>query len=211
MAKKKKAKKAPTMKRKPARRVAARTAKKKTAARRKTTPGPDRKQLTAALQEIARVASVMFDGELCHHIVTERSWKWMRDADPRERWAAMDNYDLDHESFVAAKKTLMRLEKLAPAGVRVACSLWQIVPTLDGRMTCVIQNGGPSHWQKFGSGHFPVAPQVAKAMGTGKQQTVPAEGGKVLTVVAPVRDSLKDVTGVIEVSALAGGEAEINY
>ncbi len=158
-------------------------------------------RIRQSLRDIARVASVMFDGELCGQVVTDRSWKWMADFDPDDRWSAHDNFDYEHEPFVAAKKLLLRLERLAPPGLRVSCSLWTAVPTLPDRATCVIQNGGPARWQRFSDLHHPLHPAMRAALQTGQPQEVPPEDSGVLTVLAPVRDSLKEVAGFIEVSA----------
>ncbi len=171
---------------------------------------PNPKKLLAALHDVARAASIMFDGELCGQIVTERSWKWMRDFDPDDVWSAHDNYDVEHEPFVAAKKSLLRLQMLAADGVRAACSLWLPVPTLPGQVTCVIQNGGPARWHRFGHNHRPVPPAMQQARGSGGPAEVDPEGGDVLTVVAPVRDSLKQIVGFIEVSASLS-EPAINW
>ena len=153
-----------------------------------------------ATREIARIASVMFDGELCGKIVTQRSWQWFANFDPDDKWSAMDNYDLEHAPFIAAKHTLMRLERLAPPGLKVGCSLWLAIPTLPGKVTCVIHNAGPDRFQGFGTLQLDLTPQMQTAL-TGTPVDVPADKAGIFTVLAPVRDSLKDVTGLIEVSA----------
>ncbi len=145
----------------------------------------------------------MFDGELCRQIVTERSWKWMRDFDPNDRWSSMDNWDLEHAPFIAAKKTLLRLERLAPPGVRVQCLLWVPVPTLPGKATVVIWNGGPSRWWTWGAIQRGLTPEMKAALKTGELVNLPPGDTDVTTVLAPVRDSLKEVAGFIEVSASA--------
>jgi hypothetical protein len=152
-----------------------------------------------AVADVARVASVMFDGELCGQIVTGRSWKWFKDFDPNDFWSPHDNYDVEHAPFVAAKHTLMRLEKLAPAGLRVGCNLWVPVPTLPGQITCLVQNGGPNRWQKFGTLHVEISAPMQATLG-GQPTDVPADESGIVTVLTPVRDSLKQVAGFIEVS-----------
>src|SRR5208337_3783307 len=78
---------------------------------------------TAALQqdlsEIARVATIMIDGDICQHIVTPRALQHMLHEDPRDEWQAGDNYDLNDEAFIQTKKTLIRLAMLAPYPVNV--------------------------------------------------------------------------------------------
>jgi hypothetical protein len=170
----------------------------------------DEKQIRDVLGQIARTASVMFDGESCHQIVTERSWKWMRDFDPSDRWSPHDNYDVEHAPFIAAKKTLLRLQMLAPEDLPVQCILWQPVPTLEGKWTVAIWNGGPSRWWTWGGLHVDPAPEIVKAFQSGEPQDVDPGDGEVLSVVTPVRDSLKEIVGVIEVSA-SRGEPIINW
>src|SRR3989442_13246673 len=48
-------------------------------------PAPD---LAAQLDEIARVGSVMVDGDLCRRIVTERGLMYMFKVDARDQWVA---------------------------------------------------------------------------------------------------------------------------
>ena len=131
-------------------------------------PKPTSRKIVQAVADVARVASAMFDGELCSQIVTERSWKWFADFDPDDKWSAHDNYDVEHGPFVAAKKTLVRLERLAPEGVALGCSLWLPVPTLPGRATCVVQNGGPARWQQFGTLHVEITDHMRRALEAGE-------------------------------------------
>ncbi len=171
----------------------------------------DTRLITDALGEIARIAAVMFDGEWCNQIVTERSWKWMRDFDPADKWSSHDNYDVEHEPFVAAKKMLLRLQKLAPEGLAVSCTLWREVPTLPGQVACLVQNGGAARWQRFGLLHMDATAEQRQALETGGPVDVPPEDSGVLTVLVGVRDSLKEIAGFVEVSAVAGGEADIAW
>ncbi|MCG3179313.1 MAG: hypothetical protein BIFFINMI_01647 [Phycisphaerae bacterium] len=180
--------------------VARKAPRKPKAAPARKASAADVKKALAALHEVARACTVMFDGELCRQIVTERSWKWMRDFDPADVWSAHDNYDVEHGPFIAAKKTLLRLQNLAPAGMVVRCSLWQPVPTLKDRVTCVIQNGGIARWQDFGTLHMGLTPQQRRVLKSGKPVQVPPGKSGILTVLTPVRDSLKEITGFVEVS-----------
>jgi len=167
-------------------------------------------QIRGILRQIGRTASIMFDGELCGRIVTERSWKWMRDFDPKDRFSVSDNYDVAHKPFERAKNTLLRLQRLAPDDLPVQCLLWVPVPTLAGKMTVIVWNGGPSRWWRWANQHLPAEPAMLAAMETAGLTEVPEAGTGVLTVLAPVRDSLKEVTGFVEVSA-STGEPIINW
>ena len=160
-------------------------------------------KINEMLAQIARTAAVMFDGELCGEIVTQRSWKWMDDIDPNDQYRPHDNYDVEHAPFVVAKKTLMRLQRLAPDDCPVQCLLWVPVPTIAGQWAVICWNGGPSRWWIWGGLHMDPPGEIVKAFETGEPQTADPEGGKVLTVVTPVTDSLKEIVGVIEVSPAA--------
>src|SRR2546425_9545249 len=82
-------------------------------------PAPD---LAAQLDEIARVGSVMVDGDDCQRIVTEWALTYMFKVDARDQWLASDNYDVDDAAFITVKKTLLRLSHLAPFPADV--NLW---------------------------------------------------------------------------------------
>lgn len=78
--------------------------------------------LARDLEEVARIASVMMDGDICERIMTPRALQKMFAIDPNDRWAGSDNFDVNHEPFVRAKKTLIRLARLVP--YPVDCNLW---------------------------------------------------------------------------------------
>jgi hypothetical protein len=157
-------------------------------------------EVRAVLREIARVASIIFDGELCREIVTERAWKSLGNVDPNDPYVASDNYDVEHAPFIAAKKMLLRLERLAPTKIAVQCALWVPVPTFPGEMALIIWNRRLSRWWKGRPWHVPATPEMTAAMTTGQLQDVPDDDSGVTTVIAPLRDSFKDVSGFIEVS-----------
>src|SRR5208283_3023871 len=64
------------------------------------------------LESVARVASVMVDGDVCQKIVTPLAKEYMFKVDPRNQWQAGDNYDVDDVAFNITKKTLIRLSHL---------------------------------------------------------------------------------------------------
>ena len=55
-----------------------------------------------ALHELARVATAMVDGELCKNIVTQRAKEKIFHVNPRDKWAAGDNYDVNHEPAITS-------------------------------------------------------------------------------------------------------------
>ena len=66
-------------------------------------PQQARAPLAREMDEAARVASVMIDGDVCQRIQTPRSLGWMLKAHPKDPWFASDNFDVDHEAFTAVK------------------------------------------------------------------------------------------------------------
>ena len=89
------------------------------------------------LREIARVATIMVDGDVCQRIVTPRAFPHMLHPDPRDKWPAGDNYDVNDGTFIQTKKTLIRLAMMAPYPVDV--NLWMPVPTTQN-IQLVIRN-----------------------------------------------------------------------
>ena len=65
------------------------------------------------LDDVARAATAMVDGDICQRIVTPRALDYMFKQDARDQWAAGDNYEVDDGAFIATKKTLIRLSRLA--------------------------------------------------------------------------------------------------
>jgi hypothetical protein len=96
-------------------------------------PAPD---LPAQLDEVARVGSVMVDGDVCQRIVTERALTYMFKVDARDQWLAGDNYDVDDTAFIAVKKTLLRLSHLAPFHADV--NLWMPIKGHADKIRVVI-------------------------------------------------------------------------
>ncbi len=169
-------------------------------ARRRPTPTP--KQMTAALLDAAQVAAVMVDGDLAGRIVSERSWRYIRTPNPKYRFMTGDYYDVDHASFLLMKKTLLRLGRLA--GFPCGTSLWLPVPGAKGQVSCVVQNGKLHRYYRFGASNQPTPPEMARCLKTGRVVAAPADRDYV-TVLAPVRDSLGDVVGVVELCAASPG------
>jgi hypothetical protein len=149
------------------------------------------------LQEIARVATAMIDGDVCQHIVTERALQHMLHSDPRDEWQAGDNYDVNDVPFIRTKKTLIRLAMLAHYPVDV--NLWMPVPTTQD-IQVVIRN--KYDLSQFWNGDLdqPMPPEMHEVLQTGKTLTVQKTPG-MISVLAPVRNSLNEIVGLVEVVA----------
>ena len=152
------------------------------------------------LTQVARVAEVMIDGEVAGRIITDRAAHYIANPDPKHRFLAGDYYDVDHASFLLMKKTLLRLEKLASFPCNA--TLWVRVKGAEGLITAAAQNGQLHRYYQFGeSGRKPEG-ELAVCLSTGRVIAVPIDGSAdYLTVLAPVRDSLGDVVGCVELTA----------
>jgi len=150
-----------------------------------------------ALRELARVASVMVDGEEAVDAVDRRAWHYIRNPDPEFRFLVGDYFDVDHGKFLRTKKTLMRLERL----VDFPCdaSLWLTVPDRPNEVTLLVHNGSLGRWYTFGQASTQAQGALKECLEAGESTTV--EDERLLTVVAPVRDSLGDVVGAVEFSS----------
>ena len=60
------------------------------------------------LDNVARVGTVMVDGDVCQKIVTPLAKEYMFKVDPKDPWLAGDNYDVNDMPFNMTKKTLIR-------------------------------------------------------------------------------------------------------
>lgn len=154
-------------------------------------------ELARQLDEIARVATVMVDGDVCRRIVTERALKFMRSNDPKDRYLGGDNYDVNGEPYIRTKKTLIRLSKLAPLSCDV--NLWMPVEGMPGRIQVVIRNVHEmSQFWRFGALTQDLFPPMKTVLETGRRVTVIERPGWI-SVLAPVYDSLGDIAGLVEV------------
>ncbi|HVX67588.1 MAG TPA: hypothetical protein VHA11_13335 [Bryobacteraceae bacterium] len=149
------------------------------------------------LDRVARTASVMVDGDVCRRIQTPRSRAFLLKKDPRDPFAASDNYDVDHAAFLETKKTLMRLAHLCPEVCDV--NLWMPVEGEPGRIGIVIrQVHEMSQFWKWGDLHQEMPPEMKRVLATGERVTVRGRRG-IVSVLAPVSDSLGDIVGLVEV------------
>jgi len=159
------------------------------------------------LEDVARVGSVMVDGDVCQKIVTEQAKGFLFATDPRDRFAG-DNYDVDDVAFNTVKKTLTRLSHLAsfPADV----NLWMPIEGHPGKIQLVIRNRNEmSQFWNWGELYGDMVPQMETVLKTGQRVTVTSKPGWI-SVLAPVHDSLGDVVGLIEVVSQVKVDAHEN-
>lgn len=154
-----------------------------------------------ALLEAARVASVMIDGDEARRIITERAMYSIAHPDPEHPFLSGDHYDVDQGAFLRMKKVLLRLERLLdlPCGA----SLWVPVEGLEGMMTLAVQNGSIHRTYRFGQEKIETPAEMIECVETSRAVVAPLEHpSQTITVLAPVFDSLGDVAGVVELSAM---------
>lgn len=160
------------------------------------------------LDAVARIGSVMVDGDVCQKIVTQKAKELMFASDPRDEFLAGDNYDVDDVSFNAVKKTLIRLSHLAsfPADV----NLWMPIEGHPGKIQLVIRNKNEmSQFWNWGELYRDMVPQMETVLKTGRRVTITGKQGWV-SVLAPVHNSLGDVIGVIEAVSRASADTHEN-
>jgi hypothetical protein len=149
------------------------------------------------LDRVAQAATAMVDGDVCLQIQTKRSREFLQKNDPRDPWIASDNFDVDHAAFIQTKKTLMRLARLCPE----ACdaNLWMRVEGNPPRIQVLIRNvyEMSSFWT-WGDLHQPMPEEMRRVLATGERVTFRGKRG-MISVLAPVYDSLNNVVAVVEV------------
>jgi hypothetical protein len=165
-------------------------------------------KLEHELDETARVASVMVDGDVCQRIVTPRAMAVMLHNTSPDPWADGDNYEVHQDSFIRTKKTLMRLAELS--GSPVDINLWMPVKSDPPRIHIVIRNRNEmSQFWEWGKLQQELFPEMRTVLDTGKRTTVKRKPG-MISVLAPVRNSLGDIVGLVEVVARLQPDAREN-
>jgi hypothetical protein len=157
------------------------------------------REVARELDDVARIASVMVDGDACRRIVTPRALEYMFKNDPRDQWVAGDNYEVNDAAFIAVKKTLLRLSHLAPFPCDV--NLWMPIAGHPDKVRIVIRNTNElSQFWPWGALYQDMIPEMRQVLETGRRVTVADKPGWV-SVLAPVYDSLGDIVGLVEAVA----------
>lgn len=162
----------------------------------KLSPEEAPSKMQKELDIVAHVGSAMVDGDICQKIVTQRARELLFASDPRDRFLAGDNYDVDDVAFNTVKKTLIRLSHLSsfPADV----NLWMPIEGHAGKIQLVIRNKNEmSQFWNWGELYGDMVPQMETVLKTGQRVTVTSKPGWI-SVLAPVHNSLGDVVGLIE-------------
>lgn len=153
--------------------------------------------LEADLDRIGATAAVMLDGDICQRIVTARAQQFLLKKDPQDPYADSDNYDVNAAEFITTKKTLTRLAMLSDRPIGV--NLWMPIAGRPPRIHIVVRSKVEmSQFWTWGQLHSDVPPVMAEVLKTGQRRTVKDKPG-VISVLAPVRNSLGDIVGLVEV------------
>jgi hypothetical protein len=169
------------------------------AAAQTASPPRTKESVTRDLDEVARVASVMVDGDLCRRIMSPRAVDRIFNPDPKDPWSASDDFNVNHEPYIQAKKTLMRLARIVDYPCDV--NLWMPFDGHPDKIQVLIRNVYEmSQFWTWGELTQDMFPEMRKVLDSGTRQTVMRRAG-MLSVLAPVFDSLGDVVGVLEVVA----------
>lgn len=165
-------------------------------------------EIARELDEVARVASVMVDGDLAKRIVTPRALGYLLKTDPRDPFIDSDNYDVEHEPFIRTKKTLIRLSRLASFPCDV--NLWMPVPGKPDKVQVVVRNAHElSQFWTWGALAQDMPEPMRNVLATGERIRVMARPGWI-SALAPVYDSLGEIIGLVEAVAQTKEDPQAN-
>ncbi len=154
-------------------------------------------QRLAKLKEVARIGSILLDGDACQKIVTPRAEELMVKKHPDDRWFGSDNYDVHLAEFTRQKQLLKRMAKLVD--FKTDCNL--IMKTKKpGKIHMVIrQLNNMYRYYTFGQLETDPPKELVPVLEKGETVVVKHPKRKIISVFAPVKNSMNEVVGMIEV------------
>jgi hypothetical protein len=139
-----------------------------------------RKEIEAQLRKLAYAAEVFIDGDVFKQIVV----------DP-ELYTG-DDYRVDDDRFVEVKKTLFKLKRISEGDASL--KLWH--KCQDGAAIVMPMDRHPKGVKQL----HPITLAMGEAFAGGTAiEEQEMDGVPILSVYAPVRDSMDDVVGIVEV------------
>jgi hypothetical protein len=161
-----------------------------------------------SLHEIARAVTCMVDGEVVKEVVTERAQEKVFMIDPKDKWAAGDNWDYNQEPYVKVKQTLERACCLA-AG-QVGCNLYMPSAYKPAKWLHLMNTlyGAKQMLSRPGDMVYDPEPELLKVFMTGQRLEVSRNEGT-YSVLTPVYDSLGQITAVVEVCTREAGFRQV--
>ena len=160
-------------------------------------------EVLAELARLGEIASGLIDGEEVKAIVLPSAMEQIIEPDPNHPYMAGDSFDVDMEVFLRVKKLLLRIERLGE--LEVDSSVWIPVRGRD-EATVILHNGTRHRWYIFGQLKLATPPELREVFESGRIRLVPpGEGDTLATALAPIRDSLGDVIGAVELTTQLEG------
>ncbi len=157
--------------------------------RKKKVPVRVRREVEERLRHVARAGEVFVDGEVFRGIVL----------DPEVNTG--DDYQVRHENFIAVKQTLLKLKRLVDGDVGVVA--WRRFKDQADMVVSV-----DIHPCSTRPGNHPLTEAMTAAFaGRTAFQEIEIKGFPALSACGPIRDSLDDVVGVVEVYASLAPDA----
>ncbi len=150
------------------------------------------------LTDLATLAGQLLDGDECHAVLSDRTWKLLFRPDPRDQWAAGDNFEYNIPVAIRVKKMLIRLA--LTRGYKCDCNLWLNCPEKPHTVLCAIkQVNNCCPYTPWGTLTQDTPDPIAAAL-QGKI-AVGTPNADAVSVFAPIRDSLGDIVGAVECSS----------
>jgi len=165
--------------------------------------------VTDELNYAARAASAMIDGENAPRIIAERAMHYIANPDPEFQFLSGDYYDVNHEIFLSYKKALLRLQKILPFDC--GTKLWVPINGLPGFVTLAVQNGSLNRYWTWAQEKLEMPPEMARCFE--KREIVMVLEDKkthLVTALAPIENSLGDITAIVEITARAKSEISLS-
>jgi len=163
------------------------------------TKGKTAKAVKKDLLELGRIAAALVDGDEATRILAERSLKYIKDPNPKFRFMTGDYLDVDHATFLRVKKLLLRIQRLAE--FKTGTALWLRCDEMPDALVMALQNGSLNRYYSFGAMTTEMRPEMSACLEGAAVTLAPDDPKRPITVLAPVKNSLQEVVGLVEISA----------
>lgn len=145
---------------------------------------PVRRETEQRLRRLARAATVLIDGEAFKNIAL------------RPELNTGDDYAVNHANFLTVKQMLMKIKRLEDGDIGVTS--WRKWKDTEMEQVCPVDLYALS----VRPGNHPMTPAVAAAFnGETTIHEISMHATPIMSICAPIRDSMDDVVGVVELFA----------
>lgn len=161
-------------------------------------------EVLTELTRLAEIAAAILDGEEVKRIITDQAMHYVANPHPDHPFLAGDHYDVDAELFLRMKKLLLRIVTLSELDIGATV----LVPVGDTNWVTVALHNGTCfrYYMVFGQLKLETPGEIAEVLRTGRVVSVPPDDATPLaTALGPIRDSLGDVVGVVELTSAVDG------